>query len=243
MSEHHDDINPAVQCSDVGGDPSQLRAIYRSSTRWHVQAIGASAAAGCRGTFTNGVDGQKANSYAVSLDDHRATGCGQVSASPDGLDAGRVEAIKGLAQRPIPVVTDVIVGQGQQVESSSSQPRRDLRTCCEGVAALGWWPCGGQGRLEVADCDLCGSQSLCQRLERRTGISAVAITDPTAKHDVADGGKCGDFGYGSCVTNAQWIALRLAEGMTPADRQHLDPSVHGIGRHNAEHVPTAAHCA
>jgi len=87
MREDHDDINPAVECSDVGGDPSQLQAIQRSSTGWHVQAIGAGAAAGCRRCLANGVDSQETNPYAVSLDDHRTTGSGQVSAGTDRLNS------------------------------------------------------------------------------------------------------------------------------------------------------------
>ena len=87
VGEHDDGISPAVECSDVGGDPPQLRAVQRAGTRRHVQPIGAGPSAGGGWRLTDGVGGKEADPYAVSLDDHRTTRCGQVPAGTDGLQA------------------------------------------------------------------------------------------------------------------------------------------------------------
>ena len=86
VREHDYGVNPALECSDIGGDPLEVRAIQRSSTWWHVQPIGAWPGSGGGRRLTDGVDGNEANPYAISLDDHWTTGCLQISPSAYGLD-------------------------------------------------------------------------------------------------------------------------------------------------------------
>ena len=41
VCEHHDDVNPLAERSDVRADPLELRAVQRAGARWHVEPIGA----------------------------------------------------------------------------------------------------------------------------------------------------------------------------------------------------------
>jgi len=47
-----------------------------------------------------------------------------------------VEPVNGLPWRAAAIVTDVVVGQGQQVKSSGAESRDDARTGRKGVSAL-----------------------------------------------------------------------------------------------------------
>jgi hypothetical protein len=67
----------------------------------------------------------------------------------------------------------------------------------------------------------------------------MTVADPSAQHDVPHRREGGDLRYRSFGTNAQRIPLRLPQRMTPSDREHPHPSVHGVGRHNAKHIPAA----
>ena len=93
------------------------------------------------------------------------------------------------------VVSDVVVGQGQQIE-----PGRRSAGLTRGLAAksrpLSRRPVGGQRRLEVAERDLGGRQPLGERLQRRSGVSTVTVADAAAEHDVADGSERGDLSTG-----------------------------------------------
>src|SRR4029453_19641469 len=100
------------------------------------------------------------------------------------------EPIKRLTQRAIAVVTDVVVGQGQQIESGGSQPGYHARTGGEGVAALSRRSGRRQGRFEVADGDLSGGQPLGEWLERGCRIHPVPCADPAAQDDVTDRREC-----------------------------------------------------
>jgi hypothetical protein len=64
----------------------------------------------------------------------------------------------------------------------------------------------------------------------------VTVADPAAEHDVTDGGKSGDLGHRSYRPNAERIALRVSQRMAATDRQHSDSGVHGVGRHDTEHL-------
>ena len=126
VREHDYGVNPALECSDIGGDPLEVRAIQRSGTWWHVQPIGAWPGAG-----GGRVSPMESTAMKPTRTPSRSMITGRRAAAkfrpaptvwiwPESKRAR-------VCRSAIAVVSDVVVGQGQQIEPGRPQRRSDAR--------------------------------------------------------------------------------------------------------------------
>src|SRR6476469_2597993 len=115
----HDDVGPGPQPADRVGHPRQVLLVERTGSRWHPHRQRPRRGRRRRRRLADRVERQDAEPDALALDHGRLEGSGEVLAG-----AGHGEPVarrgKGLAQRPVAVVAEVVVGQHEDVEPGVS---------------------------------------------------------------------------------------------------------------------------